>query len=319
MRLTRSEYMRNYTDAGKRVGQIYGETGASGNHIGLTSSRTETSYLFDLPYAVNTAGYLVDVPGGISRSVDLETGGASYEAFILSGYSASAYESYIWQETARMDAVSSVRGIQFANDEGIEVLTLTKANIAAEKLKLTSNANADLDYSTTTVDSISNLVNQGYEVTMPRSLIVYGNWTGQVYIGTRNKNGRMTATFAIGPYAGGWTAGWSNSIFVKPISQGSGSNNYSFNYQKPQIYRNKFTPPDSGQPSIPSSNILAPKSLNSIITLGGDPSIVTAGDPVNMVTGNMYLTERDIAIKGRGLPIVFERTYNRACSKNITN
>lgn len=37
-------------------------------------------------------------------------------------------------------------------------------------------------------------------------------------------------------------------------------------------------------------------------------------DPVNMVTGNLIHSERDISIKGRGgMPIVFERWYN---SKN---
>jgi len=38
--------------------------------------------------------------------------------------------------------------------------------------------------------------------------------------------------------------------------------------------------------------------------------MTVSGDPVNMVTGNMYHSEQDIFIKGRGLPFVFERSYN---------
>lgn len=44
---------------------------------------------------------------------------------------------------------------------------------------------------------------------------------------------------------------------------------------------------------------------------GINPYVVTGGDPVNVLTGNLYHTERDFTIKGRGgLHIVFERTYN---------
>ncbi|WP_159107920.1 DUF6531 domain-containing protein, partial [Sulfuricella sp. T08] len=47
------------------------------------------------------------------------------------------------------------------------------------------------------------------------------------------------------------------------------------------------------------------------VTLADGPPATAAGDPVNMATGNMYHTERDITIKGRGgLPLVFERSYN---------
>ena len=201
------KYMRYITDAGEKIGQLHGETGLSGNHIGVTSSRKTTSYLFDLPYAVNTAGFLIDVKGGISKSVSLDTGIGDFKPFLLTGYASSAYESYIWQENARMDAVSSVRGIQFANDQGIEVLTITQANKDVELAKLTSNADGSLDYSTDTVDILSGLIDSETTITIPRSLIDYedlGLWIGQVYIKATNRiNGASSATFSIGPYAGG--------------------------------------------------------------------------------------------------------------------
>ena len=44
---------------------------------------------------------------------------------------------------------------------------------------------------------------------------------------------------------------------------------------------------------------------------GSGTGTTVSGDPVNMVTGNLIHSERDLAIKGRGgLPIVFERWYN---------
>ncbi len=56
----------------------------------------------------------------------------------------------------------------------------------------------------------------------------------------------------------------------------------------------------------------APLSIgNGAISSGVTQYNTTSGDPINMVTGNMYHTERDLSLKGRGgLPIVFERSYN---------
>ena len=60
----------------------------------------------------------------------------------------------------------------------------------------------------------------------------------------------------------------------------------------------------------------APSILSSAINFGSNQYSTIGGDPVNMVTGNMYHTEKDIDIEGRGLPIVFERTYNSMLSNS---
>ncbi|MCP2936146.1 hypothetical protein NK983_26000, partial [Salmonella enterica subsp. enterica serovar Typhimurium] len=44
--------------------------------------------------------------------------------FKLFSFAASAYEAFIWQEMARMDAVSTTRGLQFAKEQGIEILQI---------------------------------------------------------------------------------------------------------------------------------------------------------------------------------------------------
>ncbi len=296
------KYMRYITDSAEDIGRLHGETGLSGNHIGLTSSRTTTSYLFDLPYAVSTGGFLIDVKGGISKSANIETGIGSFKPFLLTGYASSAYESYIWQENARMDAVSSVRGIQFANEKGIEVLEITTANKTAQLAKLTSNADSSLNYSTDTVSTINGLVTGDATVTIPRSLIDYddaGLWIGQVYIRAKGSTGGAAqATFAIGPYAGGYTVNDPISKWFDPLAALPTGWNIPITLQTPSII-NK-----------------APSILSSAINFGSNQYSTIGGDPVNMVTGNMYHTEKDISIEGRGLPIVFERTYNSMLSND---
>jgi len=298
------KYMRYITDAGKKIGKQHGTTGDSGNHIGITSSASTISYLFDLSYGVTSTGFLIDVPGAVSAAVDIETGLSNIKAFHLTGYALSAYESYIWQENARMDAVSTVRGLQYANDQNIEVLTLDQSNIEIEKSKLTNNLDASLNYSDTSVNSIQSLVDSGSTITMPRSLIDYGNWKGQVYVATTDN----TASFIIGQYAGGYTVWepidyWADSSWSDPFFDSSSTfMDTNTGWSLPTWYQSDYA----------NYNLsTAPSLLSSAINYGSSTFTTLAGDPVNMVTGNMYHIERDITIKGRGgFPIVFERTYN---------
>jgi RHS repeat-associated protein len=243
--------------------------------------------LFDLPFAVYRQGLLIDVPGGASRDIDIVSGQWDWNSFYLIGHAGSAYESYVWQEALRLDAVSTVRGIQFARDAGIEVLKLTSANWAANSAKFTSNG-ASLNLTTSLVNSVKvNYIDQGYTVTIPRSLIHYGDWTGLVFIAEKNDTvaRTMSATFAINKNAGGYT-------IAAPIIP----NFYDISLNAGYV---------TSSPSFSSIS-------NSTTMTNGATSFATwGGDPVNMVTGNMYHTERDLTIKSRGgLPIVFERSYN---------
>ncbi len=119
------KYMRYVADNKKRIAQIAGGSGDSGNHIGLMSSGMKVTYLFDLPFEVARTGFIADWPGLLDRSVDITTGQVVWSTFLLGGYEGSALEYYIWQENTRMDAISTVRGLQFANESGISTLNLT--------------------------------------------------------------------------------------------------------------------------------------------------------------------------------------------------
>jgi RHS repeat-associated protein len=284
------KYLRYVSDAAKRLGELDGASGETGNHLGLTAARAKVEYVFDLPFAVTREGFLIDVPGGLSRTVDLSTGQPVWGNFLLAGYTMSALESYVWQENARLDAVSTVRGLQFARETGIPVLTVNGANWATEKPKLTSNSNPVLDYDPAQVATIeTSYINQGFTVTIPRSLIQYDNWRGAVFVAEKNDLANpttpgATAAFIIDQYAGGYTVDEILPEFFLP-ELGTGYETVSLADQTPETF-------------------------TSAQGLGTTAFTTSGGDPVNMVTGNMYHVERDLVIKGRGLPLIFERTYN---------
>ncbi len=301
LHLVSLKYMRYATDALKGLGGLNGESGESGNHLGLASSQSRVQYLFDLPYAVNRNGFLVDMPGMLSRSVDLTTGSSGFANFKLGAYATSAYESYVWQENAQLDAVSTVRGLQFANETGIGIVTATSANWSTVRSQLSvfagqspddCNNNGGLQYPRCLIDStttgVLGLINQGYTVTLPRSLIQYGNWKGYVHADE--------SSAVIGMIISKWAGGFTTDPLpadTNTYNTGNTASNYILQTDAPAVL--------STDPAL----------VNSGNGANGQCFGVCAGDPVNMVTGNMYHNERDIVVKGRGgLPIVFDRAYN---------
>lgn len=295
------KFMRYYSDAIERVGELAGDTGVSGNHLGLTSTQAKVQYAFDMPLGVSRSGYLVDVPGGQFGGVDLVTGQSVPKSFRLATYAGSALESYIWQENARLDAVSTVRGLQFAKEQGITVLDLTYTNWAAEKAKLLSGNT--LNYSAAEVNYLETQFfssNQGYTVKIPRGKIEYENWKGYIY--AAEKSGSITMGIS-GGYNGGYTLSNPISYNYSPIL----NTGYSY-YTPPLVY----TQPPVYVPPPPPPVIISPA-----IGLGITPQSTFGGDPVNLVNGNLYHNERDIQIKGRGgLDFVFERAYNSRDAKD---
>ncbi|MBC7994368.1 MAG: type IV secretion protein Rhs, partial [Rhizobacter sp.] len=291
------KYMRYISDSSRRIGQLDGGSGDVGNHLGLTASQMKVLYLFDVPYAVARTGFLIDVPGGRSRSVDLTSGDLVWKTFLLSGYSSSAFEYYVWQENVRMDAVSTTRGMQFASEAGIPLLTANSANWTAIAATIAANPGCslsptNLNYPQCWLDSIkTNYIDQGFTVTLPRSLIQYGGWRGSVYVTALDNTASTTglesvAGFIINGGSGGYTVD-NAAAPLNTYNPGSGAGYHTPDPSRPQPVNNA--------------------GLNN----GFDARHTVIDGDVNVATGNVFRTERDFSAKGRGgLPLVFERAYN---------
>ncbi|HEB94601.1 MAG TPA: transglutaminase domain-containing protein, partial [Gammaproteobacteria bacterium] len=305
------KYMDYIVKATKTIGQLHTSTGDSGNHIGLVSTKMKVSYLFDLPLAVYRGGFLVDMPGILSRTRNIIEGTSNYVSYLLAGYAASVYESYVWQEIARLDAVSTVRGIQFANDQGIPVVTLTsEADVDAKLNQNCPTTSESLDYAESNKTTLKQLFINGYfKITLPGCQIHYDDWLGAVWIAEYRIDNNFKTSYKIsGDYVsadGGITVGDTLSLDFDPI-RGTGYQNL----MPQQTFLESFRAPGSSV----SYNVI---ELGNGSGLGLTPSTSFGGDPVNLVSGNMYQQERDIDLKGRGgLNIVFERFYNSHMRKD---
>ncbi len=298
------KYMGEISTASKRIGQLKGNTGDSGLHLGLTSTQSYVEKFLDLPFGINKQGFLIDVPGGQSRSINLMTGAIDFESFVLSGYAASAQESAIWRETARLDAVSTITGLQHANETGSTVLTINAANQGTELPKIktvSSNPGNPLAYADSFISNIvqGQYLNNGFEIKVPDQQINFKGWEGYVLVATKGDSNSATASFPIsGGFAGAYSVPDPTPIITYNPSTDTG-------------YVGGTTS-TAGSGSGTDTQAIAQVNYGTVGNGGGsaNPNNTFAGDPVNLVTGNFYHTERDLVIANRDLPFVFERAYN---------
>lgn len=301
------KYARYLSDSQRYLAALNDFSDEPWVHLGLSKSKARVSYLFDLAYGTSLRGTLVDVSGSNLRLVKLSstaTDGAAILAegasqFRLSTYAASAYEHYIWQETARLDAVSTVRGIQFARETGIPMVTLTPANIASYK-------------------SLMDVSMWGYQTIITQGLKdKSGNFIPGAYVYVPYKAISYTGDGASSPWVGAiYEVNTPNSITMA-IAGGFGANGGYGLLSSPSI-SSLYDFPSSYLDLNYINNLVADFNFGGTPTssLGVGSAITLAGDPVNMLTGNLVHSERDVAIKSRGLPIIFERTYNSKTPKD---
>ncbi|UCV03337.1 RHS repeat-associated core domain-containing protein [Dechloromonas denitrificans] len=299
------KYARYLSDSQRYLAALNGFSDEPWVHLGLSKSKARVSYLFDLAYGTSLRGTLVDVSGSNKRLVKLTstaTDVASILAenagqFRLSLYAGSAYEHYIWQETARLDAVSTVRGIQFARETGIPMVTLRQSNIA--------------DYL-----SLMDISMWGYQATITQSLKdKNGNFIAGAFVYAPSKTISYTGDGASAPWVGAiYESNTPNSITMTIAGGFNGGYGLLSSPSVSSLYDFATSYIDANY----LSNLVASYNFGGTPTssLGVGTSITTAGDPVNMLTGNLVHSERDIVIKSRGLPIIFERTYNSKTPKD---
>ena len=323
LNIAASKYSRYVADASKRAGELFGESGTVGVSLGLTSAQVKVNYLFDLPYGLFRKGFLIDWPGGKYTGSRLDTPNSTdLRAFKLAGFAGSAYEAYIWHEMAGLDAVSTTRGMQFAQEQGIAILQINNATDWANNKCRLSNTCADTtlntnpagtSYSAAHVGQIeTGYINAGYKLTIPRRLIQYPDatgWLGATFYGENFASNPAQAAFPINTYSGGVTIEPGSGNSTGGGSGGGAGGGDSGPPNADGSVSGGIAQTPFGPSYAPNTAPVANGNLFGLTT--------TAADPVNMVTGNLIHSERDIAIKGRGnLPIVFERWYNSKDAKD---
>ncbi len=134
-----AKFYKHVRDDAIRLSQLSGAVGWMPNSLGAVSTQAKFDTVFDQPFSVSRTGYLIDVPGVRFAGVDRDTGVDSTDLFRLISYMSSAYESYVWQENARTDAVSTVRGIQYASEHSDPIIDMDSTSSSCDTLRSSLN------------------------------------------------------------------------------------------------------------------------------------------------------------------------------------
>jgi RHS repeat-associated protein len=293
--------------------------------VGLLSSNGAVGYLSDLPVGLMASDLLIDLGSVAVSAVDRATGTAAEAVrrrsfFHQLGHAGSAGEHELWESLVGSESMSSVRGLQVAQEliDGNEVITIDSVADAMAATNSCSSPNQGCsEIDRTTYCTIKSYFGEsewrqtnwdddcsehpgaapqdGAEtlVLAKRSMLDdYGGWSGHVYIHHSATQSSYIIESSDGSAAGG---GWATQNFFNPISYGIGQSpinsayfqvaGINFSYQSREFSPDLFR---------------QPVRFDSVFH--GNQAAATAliADPVAIATGEYLTEEVDFSIEARG-------------------
>lgn len=148
--------------------------------IGRFFSALQVDYIFGTPVSATSGGLSMDV--GLIRKLVRSTDGIKdrqLQFMLSSGLDSSVLENtvpeqFLSSSDAAIQGISAAKLLQIANEQGIPIYTINRANIDATLTQLQVDADVKAD--------IQNAVNAGKIVTVSKSNISYNGWSGCGYI-----------------------------------------------------------------------------------------------------------------------------------------
>lgn len=171
----------------------------------LTRADATVSYVFDIPFSVLSGDLLIDATNlGYPLHISAEWDRARQERVQrLLGFNGSALEHQIWEELVKLDAISTIKGLQVANESinpANPVLSIDSSNATQLLPQVEPQSLRSL---------IAARVQAGSKFTLPAKPITRNQWAGPVYIeqepGTDTSPGGSSFIIAGGLRGGGNT------------------------------------------------------------------------------------------------------------------
>lgn len=210
----------------------------------MTRQLKVTTNFLGAPTSVAEGNYLIDISKLTLTPYDAEAQQTdAVEVMTLVGYNSSALEHTILQQQYGRQAVSAVKGLQYAASEGQTLQTITSAGQIGS-----------LNVSQSVKDSIRDAVNQGWVVRAPQRTFSYNGWNGVGFIVSDPATGS-------GAYLleGNLNGGESTNAFL--VSAGC---------------RGRGAPPACG-----TAGNLFDMFYNSLLSIVGDPVNLSTGNMID--------------------------------------
>ncbi len=174
----------------------------------VVSTTSSVGYLFWSPYSFDISGVNIDVDRNIYSAFSTAGDSGKPRDFMLSsGILGSSLEHAIFEQLFNVQAVSAIKLLQVANEQGVKIYHINSTNLAEVLPALQLSQEVKI--------AVQNAVNTGKIVVIPERNIQYYNWTGVGYIVLDPETG-AGAYMISGGKAGGDIA---VSIECDPVTQ----------------------------------------------------------------------------------------------------
>ena len=132
-------------------------------------------YSWGLPFSVKASGMGIDVDRDIISPASLDGDPVKRTQFVLaSGMKGSGLENVIFEQIYQLEAISAVKALKIANEQGIPIYSINEGNL--------SYIFGNLELSNEVKMDISNAVNTGKVVMVPKRNLQLKDWNGVGYI-----------------------------------------------------------------------------------------------------------------------------------------
>ncbi len=121
------------------------------------------------------SSWFIDAPRVINGLISTDGNELDWiQKIKMLGITSSYLENRLWEKMVSLDAISTIKGLQYAITQGIPIYTLDQSNLNI--LLPTMNVSDATKYYVTLA------VNQGLVVTIPKDTLYYKQWVGSVWV-----------------------------------------------------------------------------------------------------------------------------------------
>ncbi len=206
--------------------------------------------------------------------------------FELLGSQSSYLEGEVFNQVLAREGIASVSALTRSNREGQALTRVDGGNVGMVLAQVDLGAEAE--------DAVAFAVSQGKIAWVAETPITVNQWTGTGYVLEDPATG--AAGYLI---SGGLAGGADTGENLAELQNTLGS--------------------EAWLEGSPLGDLLD-RVLDFYYGLGADPGgnepESNQGDPINLSNGNFWITETDLIIQARGLPISWQRTYNSRSTYN---
>ncbi|NTX54913.1 transglutaminase domain-containing protein, partial [Myxococcus sp. CA039A] len=177
----------------------------------LVQNQLEVEQVLGVPQRLLWKGLEVDADLRTMTPLELVPGRGK-ALFRMAGYEGSFQEARVLSEGTQEDAVAAATVLQRARAQGLDVLSITPTNGAAQLARLSATPEVRRD--------VEDMVARGWEVLIPEVPLQLGDWEGTGYI-TRNPLTEEGGYFLSGRLSGGQTivspGAWRDAALVEQL------------------------------------------------------------------------------------------------------